>query len=105
SLLFFAPAFTMRQLAEETKIGTAELLFTAPLTDSEIVLGRCLAAMTLLLASFVVSLMYPAFLMAYGEPDMGPLVSGYLGILLLGCAYLVVGLFVSSLTRNQIVAF
>jgi ABC-2 type transport system permease protein len=105
TLLFFAPAFTMRQLAEETKSGTAELLFTAPLTDTEIVLGKYLGALTLFLASVVVSLMYPAFLISYGDPDLGPIVSGYLGLVLLGAAYLVVGLFVSSLTKNQIVAF
>jgi ABC-2 type transport system permease protein len=105
TLLFFAPAFTMRQLAEEKKAGTIELLFTAPLTDVQIVLGKYLAALTLYLAAIFISLMYPAFLYAYGEPDWGPLLSGYAGIILLGASYLVVGLFVSSLTRNQIVAF
>jgi gliding motility-associated transport system permease protein len=105
TLLFFAPAFTMRALAEEKKSGTAELLFTAPLSDTQIVLGKYLGAFTLFAVAMVVSLMYPAFLMQFGEPDKGPLLAGYLGIILLGGAYLVVGLFVSSLTSSQIVAF
>lgn len=105
TMLFFTPAFTMRLLAEEKRSGTAELLFTAPLTDAQIVLGKYFAALTLFLGAMAVSLMYPAYLFLYGEPDVGPLISGYLGTTLLGASYLVVGLFVSSLTRNQIVAF
>lgn len=105
TLLFFLPAFTMRQLAEEKKSGTAELLFTAPLTDNQIVLGKYLAALTMYVVALVVALMYPIIMKVYGDPDMGPVYAGFLGILLLGAAYLVVGLFVSSLTSNQIVAY
>ncbi len=105
TLLFFAPAFTMRQLAEEKRSGTMELLFTAPLTDVQVVLGKYLGAFTLFLFSVVASWIYPAFLAIYGSPDFGPIAAGYLGLLLIGGCYLVVGLFVSSLTKNQIVAF
>jgi ABC-2 type transport system permease protein len=105
TLMFFTPAFTMRALAEEKRSGTAELLFTAPLSETQIVLGKYFGALTLFVFSLVISLVYPAFLFAYGEPDPGPLLSGYLGLLLLGAAYLVVGLFVSSLTNSQVIAF
>ncbi|HZU06738.1 MAG TPA: ABC transporter permease [Chloroflexota bacterium] len=104
-LLFIAPALTMRLLAEEQRTGTLELLLTAPVRDSELVLGKFLGVFLLLLALLAVTLVYPAILFLAGNPDRGPILSGYLGVILLGAAFLAVGLFASSLTQNQIIAY
>ena len=103
--LFFAPAVTMRLLAEEKKSGTFELLATMPVRDIEIVLGKFFAAWTLLTAALAPTLIYLLTLEVLGTPDLGPVVTGYLGLLLMGGVYIAVGLFASSLTENQIVAF
>lgn len=103
--LFFAPAVTMRLLAEEKKSGTFELLATRPIRDIEIVLGKFFAAWTLLAAALAPTLLYLITLEAIGSPDAGPIVTGYLGLLLMGGVYIAVGLLASSLTENQIVAF
>ncbi len=103
--LFFAPAVTMRLIAEEKKSGTFELLATRPIRDIEIVLGKFLAAWTLLAAALAPTLLYLITLEAIGSPDAGPVVTGYLGLLLMGGVYIAVGVFASSLTENQIVAF
>lgn len=103
--LFFAPAVTMRLLAEEKKSGTFELLATRPVQDFEIVLGKFLAAWTLLATAVAPTLLYLVTLEALGTPDFGPVVTGYLGLLLMGGVYIAVGLFASSLTENQIIAF
>lgn len=102
--LFLAPALTMRTLAEERRLGTDEFLFTAPLTISEIVLGKYLAVLTVYAVMLGITGLYPIILAALGHPDPGPIFTGYLGLLLLGAAYLSVGLFASSLTENQVVA-
>jgi len=95
---------TMRLLAEERKMGTAELLLTAPVRDSEIVVGKFLGSLGILAVMLVLTFYYPVLLMWFGDPDLGPIATGYLGLFLLGCASLAVGLFASSLTSNQIVA-
>jgi len=103
--LFFVPAITMRLLAEEKKSGTLELLTTKPVRDVEIILGKFLAAWTLLVATLVPTLTYLITMIVLGKPDVGPILSGYLGLMLMGAAYIGIGIFASSLTENQIIAF
>jgi ABC-2 type transport system permease protein len=103
--LFFVPAITMRLLAEEKKSGTLELLTTKPVTDAEIVIAKFLAAWTLLAAALVPTLLYLVTMMSLGSIDLGPVAAGYLGLLLMGGAYIAIGIFASSLTENQIIAF
>jgi ABC-2 type transport system permease protein len=103
--LFVAPFLTMRLLAEEQRSGTIELLLTSPIRDYEVVLGKYLGALIFLLFMLVFTLFYPALLVSLGgHPDTGPMLAGYLGILLQAGAFLAVGLFVSSLTDNQMIA-
>jgi ABC-2 type transport system permease protein len=103
--LFLGPALTVRLFAEEEKLGTLELLMTAPLRDLEIVLGKFIAALGILALMLFLTFFYPLLLYGFGHPDFGPLFSGYLGLFLLGAVFLSIGLFTSSLTSNQIVAF
>ncbi|MFC2020873.1 ABC transporter permease [Chloroflexota bacterium] len=103
-LLLFAPLLTMRLLAEERKLGTIELLLTAPVRDSEVILGKFLGSLGILTVMLALTLYYPLLLIIFGDPDIGPIVTGYLGLLLLGYTGLAVGIFTSSLTSNQIVA-
>ncbi|GBD10789.1 Inner membrane transport permease YbhR [bacterium HR23] len=102
--VFWAPALTMRLFAEEQKLGTLELLLTAPVHDWEVVLGKFLASVAILVGTLSLTLYYVLLLFWFGDPDVGPLLSGYLGLLLYGSASLAIGLFASSLTSNQIVA-
>ncbi|MBF8299387.1 MAG: hypothetical protein HW397_436 [Dehalococcoidia bacterium] len=103
-LLLLGPILTMRLLAEETKMGTIELLLTAPINDYEVVLGKFLAGLVSILMLLVMTLYYPLLLMVVANPDIGPMAAGYLGAALLGALFVAVGLFASSLTNNQIVA-
>ena len=103
-LLFVFPMITMRTYAEEKRSGTIELLLTSPLTDLQIILGKFLGAMLLYAAMLAVTLIHMALLFLYGDPEWKPIVTGYLGLLLMGGCFLSVGLFISSLTKNQIVA-
>ncbi|MEW5802386.1 MAG: ABC transporter permease subunit [bacterium] len=103
--LFFVPAVTMRLWAEEKKLGTIELLMTFPLSDYEIVMGKFLAAFLFLTITVLLTATFPLTLFYLNKPDLGPIIGGYLGALLMGAAYLSIGLFISSLTENQIVAF
>ena len=103
--LFFIPAVTMRLWAEEKKSGTMELLMTLPVTDAEAVLGKYLASLVFLVLSLALSLVIPLFVALLGDPDPGQIVGGYVGAVLMGGAFLAIGLFISSLTENQIVAF
>jgi len=103
-LLLLASVLTMRLLAEERKMGTLELLLTAPVRDSEIIAGKFLGSLGILIAMLVLTFYYPILLIAFGDPDMGPIATGYLGLFLLGCTSLAIGIFASSLTSNQIVA-
>ncbi|MFH1140706.1 MAG: ABC transporter permease subunit [Chloroflexota bacterium] len=98
------PILTMRLLAEEQKLGTLELLLTAPVRDYEVVIGKYLASLAILSATILFTLFYVAILFYYSAPDLGPIFSGYLGFLLYGSAALAIGLLASSLTANQIVA-
>lgn len=103
--LFFIPAITMRLLAEERKSGTLELLTTRPVRDAEIILGKFLAAWALVAITLLPTLLYVIVLASLGPLDVGPVLSGYLGLLLMAAVYIGVGLLASSLTENQIVAF
>jgi len=103
-LLLVAPALTMRLLAEEQRAGTIELLMTAPLRDWQVVLGKYLAALALYLAMLALTLYYPLILMAFGSPDVGVMVTSYVGAILIGAAFLAVGVLASAVTRNQIIA-
>ncbi len=103
-VLFMLPLITMRSFAEEKRSGTIELLFTSPVTDLQIVLGKFFAALTLYGAMIGLTLIHTGLLFLYGEPEWQPLVAGYLGMLLLGGAFISFGLLFSSLTRNQIIA-
>jgi ABC-2 type transport system permease protein len=101
----FIPAITMRLLAEEKKSGTIELLVTKPIKDVEIVLGKFFAAWTLLAATLAPTLIYLLTILPIGDVDLGAVFAGYLGLLLMGGVYVAIGLFASSITENQIVAF
>jgi len=103
--LFFVPAITMRSWAEEKKVKTLELLQTWPVSDSQVVLGKFLASFCFLGVSILLSLTIPITIFVLGSPDPGPILGGYVGALLMGGAYLAIGLWISSLTENQIVAF
>jgi len=98
------PVLTMGLLAEERKLGTDELIMTAPVGTTSIVVGKYLAAVLTYLVYLAISLIYPVILIKYGSPDMGPIYSGYLGMFLFGAGCLAVGIFSSSLTDNQMVA-
>lgn len=103
-LAFFAPAITMGLIAEERRLGTLELLMTMPLRDFEIVIGKFLAALTLLVVVFAMTLPYPITLATLGDLDWGAVASGYIGLILLGGAYSAIGLMASSWTRDQVVS-
>jgi len=104
-LLFLAPALSMRLLAAEQELGTMEMLLTAPVKDREIVMGKYLASLVILGLMLGLTLYFPLLLFWFGDPDPGPVFTGYLGLGLLGAVFLAVGLFASSLTANQVVAF
>ena len=104
-LLFVLPAITMRTYAEERRSGTIELLLTSPLTDFQIILGKFLGALALYAVMLAVTLVHIGVLFLYGSPEWKPILTSYLGLLLLGGSFLSVGLFISTLTTNQIVAY
>ncbi len=103
-LLFVFPLITMRTYSEEKRSGTIELLLTSPLTDLQIILGKFFGAMTLYAAMLAVTFIHVGLLFLYGTPEWKPVLTGYLGLLLMGGCFLSVGLLISSLTKNQIVA-
>jgi ABC-2 type transport system permease protein len=102
--LLIVPVITMRLFAEERRSGTFELLLTAPVREIEVVLAKYLASLFVVLAMIGLTLPYPITLQMFGNPDWGPVYSGYLGLILLGAALTAVGLAVSAVTANQIVA-
>lgn len=102
--LFFIPLITMRLFAEEKRTGTIELLATSPVRDIEIILGKWLASLALYACLLLFTAVNFAFLFKYGNPDWKPLVIGYLGLFLQAGALLAIGTFISTLTKNQIVA-
>jgi ABC-2 type transport system permease protein len=102
---FVVPAVTMRLFSEELNVGTYEILLTMPVTFTEVVAGKFLASVAFMGAMLLPTLAYPVTVSLMGDLDWGPVIGGYVGAVLLGAAFSAVGLFASSLTRNQIVAF
>jgi len=102
--LFLIPMITMKLVAEEKKTGTIELLLTSPVTDFQFAFGKFLAGFTLYAIMIGSTVLHFIVLFKYGQPDIGPVISGYLGLLLSGAALLALGLLISSFTENQIVA-
>jgi ABC-2 type transport system permease protein len=103
-LLFTIPLLTMRLFSEEKKLGTIELLFTYPFRDIEILLGKYLACLTVFSIMLGFTVLYPILLAIVYQVELGPLVASYLGMFLLGAAFISCGIMVSSFTENQIVA-
>jgi ABC-2 type transport system permease protein len=103
-LLLLMPLVTMRLFAEERRSGTIELLLTYPVRDGAVLVGKYLAALALYAIMLILTLVYPGIVWYFARPEWGPLLTGYLGLLLMGAAFLAIGVFASSLTENQIVA-
>lgn len=103
-LLLMIPMFTMRMFAEEKKEGTLELLLTSPLTHTQLILGKFFAGLAVFLLMIGLTGFLPGILFVFGTPDPGPILTGYMGILLMGAAYISVGCMASSLTENQIIS-
>jgi ABC-2 type transport system permease protein len=103
-VLFLLPMITMRTYSEEKRSGTIELLLTSPVTDVEIILGKFIGALGLFAALIAPTLLCMGTLFIYGTPEWKPLLSGYLGLLLMGGSFIALGLFISSTTKNQMVA-
>lgn len=105
TLFFFTPALTMRLLAEEKKTGTLEILLTKAVTDRQVVIGKFLAALLLVCVALAFTMPYVITLSKIGDIDAGQILCGYAGLVLMSGAYISIGLYASSLTNNQIVAF
>ncbi len=103
--IFFIPAITMRLLSEERKSGTIELLVTMPISDLDIVLGKYFAGLGLLVMALLFTFPYALTIMILGEPDIGMLICGYLGLILMGASYVSIGVFASTISKNQVVSF
>jgi ABC-2 type transport system permease protein len=102
--LFLIPMITMRTFAEEKSRGTIELLLTSPVNDAQIIVGKWLGAMLLYLCVLGMSVLNVALLFAWGKPDLKPVLVAYLGLILQGGALLAIGVFISTTTKNQIIA-
>jgi len=105
TLFFFIPALTMRLLAEEKKTGTIELLLTKAVTDREVVVGKFLSTFLLVAVALAFTLPYAITIANIGNLDFGQVLCGYIGLLLMSASYISIGLYASSITQNQIVAF
>ncbi len=103
-LLLVIPLLTMRLLAEEKKIKTDELLYTSPISINQIILGKYFASLFVLAVMLLLTGIYSLFTFSYGNPELIPLLCGYLGLFLMGMAFMAIGLFYSSITENQIIA-
>ena len=103
-MLFVLPMITMRSYAEEKRSGTIELLLSSPLTDFQIILGKFFGALSLFILMLAVTGIHISFLFWYGDPELSPILSGYLGLLLMGASFISIGLLISSATKNQVVA-
>lgn len=103
-LVILVPAITMRSFAEEKRAGTYELLLTAPVRTAEVVAGKFIGAAVLVLVMVVLAGIFPLILIMFGNPEIGVMASGYLGLAFLGVAFVAVGIFTSSITQNQIIA-
>jgi ABC-2 type transport system permease protein len=102
--LFTLPAITMRLYSEEKKQGTVELLYTTPVTSLQIILGKFFAGLAFYFVLLIPTMFFQSLLFIYGDPEFLPVLSGYVGLLLLGSAFISVGLFISTMTENQIIA-
>ena len=102
--LLTVPIITMRLIAEERKLRTMEVLLTSPVTENAIVFAKFVASMSLIVLMLILSAAYAVVLAIFGDPDWGPIFSGYLGLVLFGSALVGVGLLTSALTANQIIA-
>ncbi len=105
TLFFFIPALTMKLIAEEKKTGTLEILLTKPVTDWQIIWGKFLATLLLIIIALALTLPYYITIWNLGPIDHGAVWTGYLGLILMSSAYISIGIFTSSVTNNQIVAF
>ena len=103
-ILLFLPLLTMRLMAEEKKQGTFELLSSFPVSDASLVSGKFLATLTVYSVMTACTLLYPGMLIFYAEPEIVPIITGYLGLLLMGATFIAMGIFFSSVTDNQIIA-
>jgi len=103
-ILLTVPIITMRLVAEENKLGTLEVLLTSPVTEPQIILAKFAASLTLVTLMLGLSIIYAGVLELYGDPDWGPIFSGYLGLFLFATSLVGAGLFSSTLTNNQIIA-
>lgn len=104
--LILAPALTMRLLAEEQRMGTLELLLTAPVHDWQVVVGKFLGSFILFATMLVAPTLYYVLILAvFGPPDYGPILTSYVGLILVGASFISIGVFASSLTQNQVIAF
>jgi ABC-2 type transport system permease protein len=104
ALAFVGPILPMRLLSEERRSGSLEILMTAPVTETQVVLGKYFAALAFYLVLWAPTVLYAVIVSIYSELDWGPLASAYLGVLGIGALFLAVGLFASGISRNQIVA-
>ena len=102
---FVIPAITMRLISEELNIGSYEILLTMPVTITDVVIGKFLAAVFFVVAMLIPTVAYPVTVTALGQLDWGPVLGGYIGAVLLGAAFSAIGLFTSAMPRNQIIAF
>jgi len=102
--LFTLPAITMRLFSEEKKQGTVELLYTTPISSLQIVLGKFMAGLAFFAVLLIPTILFQSLLFGYGNPEVLPVVSGYIGLLFLGSAFISMGLFISTTTENQIIA-
>ena len=102
---FIIPAITMRLFSEEFNTGSYELMLTMPLSGLDIIIGKFMAAAAFVVIMLIPTFSYAVFISFVGDLDWGPVIGGYVGAVLLGAAFSTIGLFASSLTRNQIVAF
>ncbi|MBI5892842.1 MAG: ABC transporter permease subunit [Deltaproteobacteria bacterium] len=103
-MLLMMPLLTMRLFSEEKKTGTIELLLTYPITDMQVLLGKFFACLAVYLLMLVLTALYPILIMIYGQPEVGPIITGYIGLFLLGASFISLGIFASSITENQIIA-
>lgn len=103
-MLLMMPLLSMRLFSEEKKSGTIELLLTYPISDLEVILGKFFACFAVFILMLLLTITYPLLLVTLGQPEIGPVITGYLGLILMGAAFISLGIFTSSLTENQIIA-
>ncbi len=102
--LFTLPLITMRLFSEEKRQGTVELLYTSPITPTQIIVGKFLAGLAYYVVLLLPTMFFHAILFMYGDPEFMPVLSGYIGLILMGASFISMGLFISTLTENQIIA-